>query len=197
MDPSSRLKALRNEVKTCRKCSLWKTRKNAVFDEGPVDARIMLVGLGPGKQEDLQGRPFVGAAGKLLDELIKEAGLNRERLYITNVLKCFLPENRATEEQIKACAPYLDEQIDLVSPEVLVPLGNVAANYLLKKFGMEPAPMEEIHGKFFRASMLTQSMLIVPMYHPASALRNPPLRNVLFEDWREFGSRLRSLGIVP
>jgi DNA polymerase len=157
----------------------------------------MLVGLGPGKQEDLQGRPFVGAAGKLLDELIKEAGLNRERLYITNVLKCFLPENRATEEQIKACAPYLDEQIGLVSPEVLVPLGNVAANYLLKKFGMEPASMEEIHGKFFRASMLTQSMLIVPMYHPASALRNPPLRNVLFEDWREFGSRLRSLGIVP
>jgi uracil-DNA glycosylase family 4 len=94
---------LRKIVETCRKCSLWRTKSRPVFGEGPVDAEIMIVGLGPRRQEDLQGRPFVGAAGKFLDQLLAEAGLSRSRIYITNVVKCFLPENRATEDQVKSC----------------------------------------------------------------------------------------------
>ncbi|RLI39658.1 uracil-DNA glycosylase, partial [Candidatus Bathyarchaeota archaeon] len=107
-----RLEALRKEVEGCRKCPLWRTRKNPVFGEGPPDAEIMLIGLGPGRQEDLQGRPFVGAAGKFLDQLLEVAGLRREEVYITNVMKCFLPENRATDDEIKTCTQYLDQQIE-------------------------------------------------------------------------------------
>jgi len=92
----SLLEKLKKEVEDCRKCILWRTRNRPVFGEGPVDAGIMIVGLGPGRQEDLQGRPFVGAAGKFLDRLLAEAGLNRSRVYVTNVIKCFLPENKAT-----------------------------------------------------------------------------------------------------
>jgi len=95
------LERLKSIVKNCKKCVLWRTRSRPVFGEGPVNAGIMIVGLGPGRQEDLQGRPFVGAAGRFLDQLLAEAGLSRSGIYITNVIKCFLPENRATEDQIK------------------------------------------------------------------------------------------------
>ena len=192
-DRAEQLEALRRRVMRCRRCSLWRTRKNPVFGEGKPDAEIMLIGLGPGRQEDLQGRPFVGAAGKLLDRLLEEAGLRREEVYIANVMKCFLPENRATEDQIRACKVYLDEQIEILKPKILIGLGNVAAEYLFEKFGLRRAPMSEIHGRVFEASTLTLHARIIPMYHPASALRNPALRSTLFEDWRVLGERLGEL----
>jgi len=190
------LENLRRRVQRCRRCELWKTRRNPVFGEGPANARIMLVGLGPGRQEDLQGRPFVGAAGKFLDRLLEEAGLRRDQLYITNVMKCYLPDNRASEEQVKACSPYLDQQIEIIQPELIIALGNLAASYLLGKFGLKPESMEKMHGKVYEASTLILTLQIVPMYHPASALRNPSLRDRLIEDWRELGARLRELKLI-
>lgn len=190
------LENLRRRVQRCRRCELWKTRRNPVFGEGPADARIMLVGLGPGRQEDLQGRPFVGAAGKFLDRLLEEAGLRRDQLYITNVMKCYLPDNRASEDQVKACSPYLDQQIEIIQPELIIALGNLAASYLLGKFGLKPESMEKMHGKVYEASTLILTLRIVPMYHPASALRNPGLRDRLIEDWRELGARLRELKLI-
>ncbi|HDD42545.1 MAG TPA: uracil-DNA glycosylase [Nitrososphaeria archaeon] len=187
---------LRRRVQRCRRCELWKTRRNPVFGEGPANARIMLVGLGPGRQEDLQGRPFVGAAGKFLDRLLEEAGLRRDQLYITNVMKCYLPDNRASEDQVKACSPYLDQQIEIIQPELIIALGNLAASYLLGKFGLKPESMEKMHGKVYEASTLILTLRIVPMYHPASALRNPGLRDRLIEDWRELGARLRELKLI-
>ena len=191
-----RLEALRKEVEGCRKCPLWRTRKNPVFGEGPPDAEIMLIGLGPGRQEDLQGRPFVGAAGKFLDQLLEIAGLRREEVYITNVMKCFLPENRATDDEIKTCTQYLDQQIEIIQPKVIVTLGNVATNHIFGKFGLKPEAMEKVHGKIFEISTLIFQAHLIPMYHPASALRNPPLRGTLIEDWREFGRWLRELRVV-
>ena len=190
------LENLRRRVQRCRRCELWKTRRNPVFGEGPANARIMLVGLGPGRQEDLQGRPFVGAAGKFLDRLLEEAGLRRDQLYITNVMKCYLPDNRASEDQVKACSPYLDQQIEIIQPELIIALGNLAASYLLGKFGLKPESMEKMHGKVYEASTLILTLRIVPMYHPASALRNPGLRDRLIEDWRELGARLRELKLI-
>jgi DNA polymerase len=187
---------LRKIVETCRKCSLWRTKSRPVFGEGPVDAEIMIVGLGPGRQEDLQGRPFVGAAGKFLDQLLAEAGLSRSRIYITNVVKCFLPENRATEDQVKSCTPYLDQQIEIIQPRLIIALGNVAACYLLGKFDLRCESMERIHGKIHEVSSLTMRLRIVPMYHPASALRNPGLRRKLVEDWRELGKVIKDLGLA-
>ncbi len=192
----TRLEVLEKEVKTCKRCELWRTRKNPVFGEGPADAEIMIVGLGPGRQEDIQGRPFVGAAGKLLDRLLEEAGLKREDIYITNVMKCYLPMNKASEEQVKTCSPYLDQQIEIIRPKLILALGNLAAGYLLGKFGLKPEPMERIHGRIYEVSTLTLSLRIIPMYHPASALRNPGLRSRLIEDWRELNARLRELGLV-
>ncbi|MCX8187491.1 MAG: uracil-DNA glycosylase [Nitrososphaeria archaeon] len=191
-----RLEILRREVENCRKCSLWRTRKSPVFGEGPPDAGIMLVGLGPGKQEDLQGRPFVGAAGKFLDELLEEAGLKRNQLYITNVMKCFLPDNRASDDQVKMCSPYLDGQIEVIQPKLIIALGNLAASYLLGKSGLKPESMEKIHGKIYDASTLTLTLKIATMYHPASALRNPGLKDMLIEDWRKLGVGLRELKLI-
>jgi len=187
------LEELRREVENCKKCPLWKTRKKPVFGEGPVDAEIMLIGLGPGYHENIEGRPFVGAAGKLLDKLLELAGLDRTEVYITNVMKCYLPENKANEEEIEACTPYLDKQIEIIQPRIMVALGNVAAEYLFKKFGLKRQSMGKIHGKIYRVSSLILQAEIIPMYHPASALRNPPLRTVLMEDWRKLGEHLREL----
>lgn len=190
------LESLRREVQGCRRCELWKTRRNPVFGEGPADAEIMLVGLGPGRQEDLQGRPFVGAAGKFLDKLLEEAGLRRDQLYITNVMKCYLPDNRASEDQVKTCSPYLDQQVEVIQPKIVIALGNLAAGYLLGKFGLKPESMEKMHGKVYEASTLILTLRIIPMYHPASALRNPGLRDRLIEDWRELGVRLKELKLI-
>ena len=178
-----RLEELEREVERCRKCPLWRTRKKPVFGEGPPDAKIMLIGLGPGYHENLEGRPFVGAAGKLLDRLLELAGVERSKVYITNIVKCYLPENRVTREEVEACTPYLDEQIEIIQPKVIVTLGNVATEYIFGKLGIKLEPISRIHGKVFKASTLILQVTIIPMYHPAAALRNPGLRSVVEEDW--------------
>jgi len=146
------------------------------------------VGLGPGYHENLEGRPFVGAAGKLLDNLLVLSGLKREDVYITNIIKCYLPDNKATDEEIAKCTPYLDKQIALIQPRFIIPLGNVAASYLLRKFGQPIAPMRDMHTKIFFISTLFFQIKIIPMYHPAAALRNPGLKRVVQEDWQKLGA---------
>ncbi|MEM1569990.1 MAG: uracil-DNA glycosylase [Candidatus Bathyarchaeia archaeon] len=181
---------LKLEVENCRKCSLWRGSRHKVVGEGPLNSRIMLVGLGPGYYENLEGRPFVGAAGKFLNSLLALAGLERGKLYITNVVKCYLPDNKATDEQVKMCSQYLDRQIDILKPIVLVALGSVAANYLLTKYGLPYSSMNRLHGKVFRVEMSTYNAHIVVMYHPASALYNPSMKKLLEEDWMRLGKIL-------
>jgi len=191
MNKREELKSIEEEIKVCRKCSLWKTRNLPVPGEGNPDAEIMLIGLGPGKEEDRQGRPFVGAAGKFLNELLALAGLKREEVFIGNVMKCFLPHNVATEEQIKACTPYLDRQIEIIRPKIIITLGNVATSYILQKFGFKPQPISKIHGKVFKVSSLFQQLKIIAMYHPATALYNPRMKEVLREDWKRVKELLK------
>ena len=191
MNKREELKSIEEEIKVCRKCSLWKTRNLPVPGEGNPDAEIMLIGLGPGKEEDKQGRPFVGAAGKFLNELLALAGLKREEVFIGNVMKCFLPHNVATEEQIKACTPYLDRQIEIIKPKIIITLGNVATSYILQKFGFKPQPISKIHGKVFKVSSLFQQLKIIAMYHPATALYNPRMKEVLREDWKRVKELLK------
>ena len=185
-----KLEELRELVEKCKKCDLWKNRNKVVFGEGPSDAEIMLIGLGPGYHENLQGRPFVGAAGKLLNKLLELAGLKREKVYICNVIKCYLPDNKPTEEQIRICSRYLDEQIALIKPKVIIPLGNVAKDYVFEKFGVEKKSMGKLHGKVFEINSLYGKVKIIPMYHPSAALRNPGLRKVLEEDWKRLRGKL-------
>ncbi|MEM1587904.1 MAG: uracil-DNA glycosylase [Candidatus Bathyarchaeia archaeon] len=175
------LEELKKKAENCKKCDLWKNRKNIVFGEGLENAKIMIIGLGPGYYENLYGKPFVGAAGKFLNKLLEIVNLKREKIYITNIVKCYLPNNKVTEIQIKTCAlNYLDKQIALINPKIIFALGNIAVNYLFNKFKLLIKPMKDIHGKVFKIS----SLLVIPMYHPASALRNPNLKEILIEDWK-------------
>ena len=185
---------IEEKIRNCQKCPLGKLRTNAVPGSGNYGARVMFVGEAPGYWENKKGLPFVGRAGKVLDELLEEIGLNRDEVYITNIVKCRPPENRdPTEDEIKACSPYLDRQIDIIRPKVIVPLGRHSMGYILRKFGFEPGPISKIHGKTFEAHTLFGKIVIMPMYHPAAALYKPPLREELRRDFAKLKAILAGL----
>jgi uracil-DNA glycosylase family 4 len=176
---------IEEEVSKCRKCGLYKTRNKPVVGEGSLDAKIMLIGEAPGFNEDMQGRPFVGKAGLLLDELLASAGLERSEIYISNIVKCRPPKNRDPQpEEIRACTPYLDRQIAIIKPETICPMGRFAATYIMEKFGHKADTIGRIHGRVFRVSNLLLNARIIPLYHPASAVYNPGLKSVLAEDFK-------------
>jgi DNA polymerase len=170
----SELTVLYQEVRTCQKCILSKGRTNAVPGEGPEDAEIMFIGEAPGFHEDRQGRPFVGAAGKYLEELLETIDLSREEVYIANVIKCRPPGNRDPEpEEIEACRPYLDQQIDLIRPRLIVTLGR----FSMQRY-FPGASISRIHGQAKRVG----NVIYYPMFHPAAALHQPRWRSLVEED---------------
>jgi DNA polymerase len=174
------------QIKNCDRCPLHKNRKNAVPGEGHWKNRIMLIGEAPGFNEDEQGRPFVGRAGKLLEEFFEFIGKKREEVFITNVVKCRPPKNRQPEEdEIKVCTSlYLDKQIELIKPKLIVCLGNVSANYIFEKFGLKFESISKQHGKVFSISNLFLQTKIIATYHPAAILRNQNLMEAAKEDWK-------------
>jgi uracil-DNA glycosylase family 4 len=179
------IKKIMLSVESCRKCNLWKTRKKPVFGEGSIDIDILLVGEAPGYNEDLQGRPFVGKAGKILDELLESIELHRSDIYIANILKCRPPGNRAPlKSEIDACTEHLDKQIDLIQPKIIVPLGNFACSYIFEKFGLKYDKISNVHGKLFQINTIFGNVKIIPMYHPAVATYNPNTKNTLVADFK-------------
>jgi uracil-DNA glycosylase len=174
------------EVMRCERCPLSLTRTNAVPGEGPPDAKVVFIGEGPGRNEDIQGRPFVGAAGKQLEGLLKEAGLRRDGVYITNVVKCRPPENRRpTGAEADACQPFLERQLRLLRPAVVVLLGDSA----LKRFLPEES-LATAHGRLFKLGRFA----LFPTYHPAAMIYNRALEEVIGADFRELGKVLAALG---
>lgn len=185
MTREEELKKIEEAVKTCTKCELHKTRHNAVVGTGNINNGLVFIGEAPGYNEDMQGKPFVGRAGTFLNELLKSIDLKREDIYITNILKCRPPNNRDPKEnEIKACTPYLNKQLEIIQPKVIVTLGNYATKFILKKFGYKEESVSKIHGKVFKVKNLIFDLKIIPSYHPAAALYNPNLRNILFEDFK-------------
>jgi len=184
-DVDTELQKLSIQIKNCDKCPLYKNRKNAVPGEGDWKNKIMLIGEAPGFNEDEQGRPFVGRAGKLLEEFLNSIGKRREEVFITNVVKCRPPNNRQPEEEeIKTCtSSYLDKQIELIRPKLIVCLGNVSAKYIFNKFGLEFESMNKFHGKIFQVSNLYIQTRIIATYHPAAILRNQNLMPIAKADW--------------
>jgi uracil-DNA glycosylase len=175
VDPKAVLEQVAREAADCTKCSLHHSRKNAVPGEGPADAEILFIGEGPGFHENQQGRPFVGAAGKFLDELLAGIGMRREEVFITNVVKCRPPGNRDPKpEEIEACNEYLEEQIQAIKPKVIVTLGRYSMGQFLPN-----AKISDVHGQVMRV----KGRLIVPMYHPAAALHQASLRPVIERDF--------------
>jgi len=187
------LEEIAKQVRECTKCKLHLTRKNAVPGEGNPNAEIMLIGEAPGANEDEEGRPFVGAAGKLLTELLSSIGLNRKDVFITNLVKCRPPNNRDPEEdEIIACSPYLDEQIRIIKPKIIVTLGKHSTTYILGKIGMKVKSISAVRGKFFTWNYGNVTISVFPTYHPAAALYNPSLRDELFSDFKKISERLNS-----
>ena len=174
------------EVRSCVKCPLHLSRKNAVPGEGPSSASVMVVGEAPGQSEDEQGRPFVGAAGKNLDALLSHAGLSRTSVFITNVVKCRPPSNRRPARgELDACHPYLRRQIETISPKIIVLLGDTAMKEFFPAFSLGRA-----HG----VPVTRGAIRFFPTYHPASVIYNPGLKDVLEEDFLKLGKLVRGLG---
>jgi len=168
------------EIKRCCKCELCKTRTQPVPGEGDEDADVVFVGEAPGKEEDLEGRPFVGRAGKLLRSTIAELGF--KKYYITNVVKCRPPENRTPfQSEVEACKPYLLKELECIKPKLVVALGKTAAKALL---GFE-APIKDLRGKVFAAKVGNVNVKVLVTYHPAAVLRNPKLKEEFKRDLRE------------
>jgi len=182
-----------NEVRKCHKCPLSKFRRNPVPGEGKIDAEIMLIGEAPGYFEDQQGKPFVGAAGKFLNELLAQAGIFRADVYVTNIIKCRPPNNREpTATEVKVCTPYLDRQIECISPKVIITLGSHAASYIFQKYEMKFDGITKIHGKIYTVSAPRVKALI-PMFHPASALYSIKYREELMKDFSNLKFKLKEL----
>jgi uracil-DNA glycosylase family 4 len=170
----SELNELYAEIRACQKCILGQGRTHAVPGEGAEEAEIMFIGEGPGFHEDRQGRPFVGAAGKYLEELLATIGFSREQVYIANVVKCRPPGNRDPQpEEIEACRPYLDKQIELIRPHLIVTLGR----FSMQRY-FPGASISRIHGQPKRVG----SVIYYPMFHPAAALHQPRWRSLVEED---------------
>ena len=171
------LKQVGSAVSVCVECPLSETRNRAVPGEGPTNAQVLFVGEAPGYNEDMQGKPFVGRAGTFLNELLKSVQLERGEVFITNIVKCRPPNNRDPEPtEIAACKKYLDKQIELLEPKIIVTLGKHSLNKFLpgQKIGLH-------HGK----SQVIDGQIVLPLYHPAAALHNGSLRNVILNDFKE------------
>jgi len=194
MSKQDLMETIMAEVKACRRCELWRSRKNPVPGEGSLDAIVIFIGEAPGYWEDIKGRPFVGAAGKLLEELLAKIGLSRSDVYITNILKSRPPENRDPQpSEIQACTPYLDRQIKIIEPRLIVTLGRHSMTYILSKLGFETKGITGVHGKVYDGELLGLKVRVIPTFHPAAALYDPKYRDALERDFQVIKSELEKL----
>lgn len=181
-------KELESQCSNCMKCTLADTRHNVVFGVGPKDAKIMFIGEGPGEQEDMQGEPFVGAAGKFLDEMLSIIDLGRHNCYIANIVKCRPPRNRdPQEEEQAACMGYLRNQVALIKPRIIVCLGRIAA----KKIIYESFRITQEHGTWIERN----GVWLTAMYHPSALLRDFTKRPETFEDLLILRDKIHELNI--
>lgn len=185
------LEELAEQIKNCTLCNLHKNRTKAVPGEGPKDADIMLIGEAPGYHEDQQGRPFVGDAGEVLTDLLKQAGLERKEVFIGNVIKCRPPENRdPTPEEVETCSPYLKEQILNIEPKLIISLGRFAAKLLLDR----NVKVSQEHGEIKDVKYGGYSCKLFVSYHPAASLYGPDAGRKLEEDFKKLKDIVEDLG---
>ena len=179
------LSSLAQEIANCQKCRLCLKRTNTVPGNGDPDSELVFVGEGPGKNEDLQGVPFVGAAGKYLDKLLASIGLTRPQIFITNIVKCRPPDNRdPLPDEISTCSPYLSQQLEILKPKLIITLGRHAMNFFLPSLKISAA-----HGQPKRY----QGQVYLPLYHPAAGLYNPATRTDIDSDFLKIPLILKKL----
>jgi len=189
MDQGLELKKIAEAVSNCKRCDLCHSREKGVPGEGPPNAEIMFIGEGPGFHENMQGRPFVGAAGDLLVDLLGANGMKREQVFITNVVKCRPPGNRdPLPEELEACDLFLEKQLQIINPKVIVTLGRFSMTRFIPQ-----AKISEIHGQ----PVHVKGMLIVPFFHPAAALHRPSLRPAVEADFAKLPDLIRNAQQAP
>lgn len=185
----TQLTLIANEIKTCTKCPLHEGRTHAVPGEGPSNAQLMFVGEAPGFHEDQQARPFVGASGRYLEQLLERIGLTRDDVFITNIVRCRPPDNRdPLQPEISACEDYLTRQITLIRPHVIATLGRFSMAHFIPK-----GKISKIHGHEVREA----GRIYFPLFHPAAVLRNPNLKEVMEADFKKLKSLLDELAKNP
>ena len=179
------LAEVKKELGDCTRCKLHRTRKTIVFGEGNERAALMFIGEGPGYDEDVQGRPFVGKAGQLLTKIIESINLSREEVYIANIIKCRPPQNRNPEpDEIESCNPFLMKQIQVIQPKIICALGTFSAQTLLKT----DTKITALRGRLFDL----EAIKVIPTYHPAFLLRNPERKRDVWEDMKKIADLLKN-----
>ena len=174
---NSKFDDLRKIISKCEQCDLYKTRNKTVFGSGPSNSKIMIIGEAPGKDEDEQGEPFIGRAGKLLDAFLQSIDLSREKVFITNTVKCRPPDNRNPSlDELNQCSSFLNSQINAIKPKVLILLGKIAANSLLDN----DSPMSDLRQK--KLFIDNHDIPVIVFYHPAYILRSPLKKSEVWED---------------
>ncbi len=178
------LNKIANEIRNCQRCRLGLTRTLAVPGEGNPCSGIVFIGEAPGRNEDLEGKPFVGAAGKLLTDLMHSIGLDRGEVFITNIVKCRPPNNRDPSlDEITTCSYYLERQLKILKPKIIITLGRHSSKYLLERFGKRFSSIMRIRGKVFLIKTGWGETYLIPTLHPAAALYNPSFKQFLEKDF--------------
>jgi DNA polymerase len=197
MEMNRKMEEINKRILNCKQCRLWETRSHPVAGEGDIKADLMFIGEAPGYNEDKQGRPFVGRAGKILDEVLATVDLNRESVFIANILKCRPPNNRnPKQDEIVTCTHFLDDQIAIIEPKILVPMGNFACQYIFERYSLPKCSISQVHGKVFKKNTLLGMITIIPLYHPAVATYNPTKIDILKEDITIVKSSLEELSAI-
>jgi DNA polymerase len=187
------LRDLCARIKDCEKCRLFLTRKHALPGEGDVNARIMLIALSPGENEDAENRMFIGPSGQVLDKLLQEAGIEREWVYMTNLVKCMLPKCRRPKmDEIESCRKFLDVEISIIHPEILVPLGYYATRTILTIFHADPPAARRDYKRLYGALIFSDSQKILPLPHPATLLYDPTFERETIEKYQILNTLLRA-----
>lgn len=192
---------LNNRIRNCNKCRLSLTRRNAICGEGDLNARLILIALSPGKNEDREGKMFIGPSGKILNELLHISAISRDSIYMTNLVKCILPKNRRPkQDEIAACIHFLNKEIALLSAEFIVPLGYYATRYILTKYVANPPPARTDYSAFYGRLIFSHKQKIFPLPHPASLLYNPSFKEKTVRKYHKlqvFSSDCKWYSICP
>ena len=201
MNKKEEIEKIRKEILNLKKSPLYKYRTDnnyfSVIGKGSLDAKIVFVGEAPGEKEALSGIPFCGRSGKLLDEMLLSVKLSREKIYITNLVNDRPQDNRdPTKEEIKLYSQFLDRQLEIIKPKVIIMLGRLSMNYLFEKAGIKQKleSIGEMHGKIFKTRLSYGEVILLPLYHPAYALYNPNNKKVLFDDFKKVKKFIGDVG---
>lgn len=185
MFTEDKINELNRKISECINCNLYKTKNNYVIGNGSINSKIVFIGEAPGFNEDISGKPFVGKAGKILDDLLVYIGLKRENVYITNILKCRPPNNRnPTTDEINICTKYLDDELSIIKPKLIITLGNFSSKFIFNKYKLKFNKISDVHGKIFSLDFYNTNLYISPQYHPAFAVYNPNNIKIIKNDFK-------------